>query len=493
MRNIMKFENLFPDIGIETKEVEFKDICNEGIDPKTGESLQVRWLKTIIAFANGDGGDMYVGIEDRNHTVVALDKEKADQQMNLIRREAKQSVIPSLFLDPVALPISFKKETRYLIKVHVNPSNNVPVMLKAHNAYCTFIRKYGSTEIATPEEIRALVLSREETSFDILPSDITYDPSKFCLMKEEYRKNHEGEELFDKTLQLRGFFDAKRYLKRGSLLFEDDYDGDKTNITLAKWPGFDRGSDSLVFLKKLKGPMSKVIHESADIVSMISANGIQKTSSGQRDYLSYPYRSVFEGIANAFAHRNYWKIGTQIQVDMFPDRLEITSPGSLLGGSKLRGEKNISGIIPQHRNSLIAGILALLGITQGIGTGFDKIAYDYKDADELHRPFVNSDDFSFTLVLPDLTYKRGVVSTNVPFPEVYLEAGNLPENGMKILSYCYNARRSVAEIAKAINVQVSSYLRNQIIGSLVQKGFLVTSQEKPVRFLSNHELVKLKP
>lgn len=489
----MRFESLFPDIGLETKEIEFKGICNEGNDPKTGELLQIRWLKTIIAFANGNGGDLYIGVEDKTHNVVALDKNEADEQMNLIRREAKQRVVPALFLDPIAIPVSFKKEVRYLIKVHVAPSNSVPVMLKSHNGYCTFVRKFGATEIATPEEIRALVLSREEAGYDVLPTDESYDPSDFALIKEEYKSGHNGTELLDKTLQLKGFFDANGRLKQGSLLFKDDYDGDKTKLSVVKWPGFDRGSDSLVFIKKLSGPITQVIHEATDIVTMISTNGIQKTPSGQRDYYSYPYRSVFEGIANAFAHRNYWKVGTQIQVDVFLDRLEITSPGSLLSGAKLRSEKNIAGIIPQHRNSLIADILTLLGITQGIGTGFDKIEHDYENADERHRPFVNSDDYSFTLVLPDLTYERGVVSAETPYPDIYLQQGNLPENEMKILSYCYNASRSVSEIAEAIGVRVSSYLRKEILGALIEKGYLIGSADKPARFLSNRELVKLKP
>ncbi len=489
----MIFENLFPNIGIETKEIEFKGICNEGNDQKTGELLQTRWLKTIVAFANGNGGDLFVGVEDKSHSIVALDKEEADKQMNLIRREGKQRIVPPLFLDPVAMPIECKDEVRYLIKVHVDSSKNVPVMLKTHNAYCTFVRKFGATEAATQEEIKALVLSREETSFDVLPSNEIYDPSDFSLLKNEYASNHDGNELLDKTLQLRGFFDSNLLLMRGSLLFKDNYEGDKTKLTIAKWPGFDRGSDSLVYLKRMDGPITKVIHEAAEIVSMITANGIRKTADGQQDYVSYPYRSVFEGIANAFAHRDYWKVGAQIQVDLFLDRMEITSPGPLLGGASLQKEKSISKIIPQHRNALIANMLSLLGITQGIGTGFDKIENDYKNADDSHRPFVNSDGFSFTLVLPDMTYEKGVLSPDDQFPEVYLERGSLPANEMKILSFCFNAWRSVSEIAKGIDVRVSTYLRKEVLGGLVEKGFLIASGEKPTRFLSNHELVKLKP
>ena len=57
-----------------------------------------------------------------------------------------------------------------------------------------------------------------------------------------------------------------------------------------------------------------------------SANGFKKEDTGRSDYISYPPRSVMEGIVNAIAHRNYFMSGSQIEVNMFKDRLEITSP-----------------------------------------------------------------------------------------------------------------------------------------------------------------------
>ena len=51
---------------------------------------------------------------------------------------------------------------------------------------------------------------------------------------------------------------------------------------------------------------------------------------------AYPQRALFEGIVNAIAHRDYFLDGTQIQVDMFKDRLEISSPGRFLQGRENR-------------------------------------------------------------------------------------------------------------------------------------------------------------
>ena len=52
-----------------------------------------------------------------------------------------------------------------------------------------------------------------------------------------------------------------------------------------------------------------------------------KLSDSRINIDAYPERALFEGIINAVAHRDYYLDGTEIQLDMFADRLEISSPG----------------------------------------------------------------------------------------------------------------------------------------------------------------------
>ena len=58
-------------------------------------------------------------------------------------------------------------------------------------------------------------------------------------------------------------------------------------------------------------------------------------------YISYPTRAATEALVNSIGHRNYYMYGTQVEVNIFPDRLEITSLGVLLGVRELHKEKNI--------------------------------------------------------------------------------------------------------------------------------------------------------
>ena len=62
---------------------------------------------------------------------------------------------------------------------------------------------------------------------------------------------------------------------------------------------------------------------------------------------------VYFTFYNAVAHRNYFISGSQIEINMFKDRLEITSPGALLGVREIEKETRISSIIPRRRNEVI--------------------------------------------------------------------------------------------------------------------------------------------
>lgn len=488
----MKIEELIKDTNLETNEIEFKRFLNDGSDKSNDSLLQIRWLKTLAAFANGTGGRMYVGVDDSTHELMPLDSQTTNEQILLIRREIQERIIPLIPIKIHSLSVKRTEETLYIIEIEVLHSFQLPVMVKDRGSYTIYIRKYGYTEVALPEEIRSLVLKDEQTMFDILPTDVVYQENDFTILKNEYSKNHDGNNLLDKSLKLKGFFDESGKLKKGALLFKDDCVDPKTKVSIVKWPGIDRSSSSLLSVIQLSGPITKVINEASKNVMLLSNSGILKTTNGEIPYFSYPQRSIYEGIANAFAHRNYWMEGTQIQIDIFIDRIEITSPGSLLSGKELTKEKNISSIIPQHRNSLIANILSLIGTIQGLRTGFDKIENDYLSQNEEHKPFITSTNDYFTLVLPDLTYQKGVIdASNSNLPDIYVSDFDLNEKERLILSYCYSSKKRISEIAKKLNISVSSYLKNEIIKKLVDKGYLIEIEERPITYLTSHEKVQI--
>lgn len=229
-----------------------------------------------------------------------------------------------------------------------------------------------------------------------------------------------------------------------------------------------------------------------DFVNQRMNHSIIKLDDARKNIDAYPQRALFEGVINAVAHRDYYLDGTQIQVDMFKDRLEISSPGGFYRGEKFGKTYDLSGIISKRRNELIAGVLVRCNVMEAAGTGFDKIVEEYKEADETHRPYIYSSSDHFTLVLPDLTYANGVEDSNVPVLTFVPVLGGT-ELDEKVLSFCYYQAHKVSEIAEYLGITDSTYLRKQVLGNLEANGYLEKSKVSRAMFYkTNPDMVTLR-
>lgn len=198
-------------------------------------------------------------------------------------------------------------------------------------------------------------------------------------------------------------------------------------------------------------------------------HSIIKRDDGRINIDSYPARALFEGIINAVAHRDYYLDGTQIQVDIFKDRLEISSLGGFYRGERLGKTYDLSGVISKRRNELITGVLVECNVMEAAGTGFDKIMEEYAQVDAAHKPYIFSTSDHFTLVLPDMTYENGVEDENIP-QIVFAPVQGGTELDEKVLGFCYMKAHKVSEIAEFLGISNSTYLRKQVLGNLEKNG-----------------------
>ncbi|MEE8808744.1 MAG: ATP-binding protein [Lactimicrobium sp.] len=487
----MYIEELIPGVNLEDKNTEFKGIIKEGKDEK-GKQAEIGWLKTLCAFANTDGGKLYVGVEDKTHKICALDHLTADQVIRMVYRQVKEKVEPGLGLDIRSIPVSGEAQTRYVIEISVSPGKNLPVALHEKGLLGIYIRNYGQTQTASPEQIRDLVLMSEQIPFDQSFTDEIYHPEDFSKLLSLVKERKWT--ISEKQLISIGFMSQDKHLSRGALLFKDNYSRQDTETVCTFWPQYTKGSDIVLAHQELKGNLLDIIHDAIAFVMDHSVNGFRKESTTRVAYYSYPERSVTEGIVNAVGHRNYFISGTQVEVNIFKDRLEITSPGSLLGVRNLQHETNIASIVPRRRNEVICAVLELCKYMEKKGSGFDKIEEDYQSADLNHKPYISADGSSFTLTLPDLTYQQGAISQNNDrIPEVYCDILTTGKNDLAILGFTFRQAKTIKEIAEYLSITPSTYFRKNSIARLVKAGLLIEHPgDRSAKYQSNHALVHQK-
>lgn len=112
----------------------------------------------------------------------------------------------------------------------------------------------------------------------------------------------------------------------------------------------------------------------------------------------YPYKAVREVLVNALIHRDYQILGSEIHVEIFDDRLEITSPGGMMNGRRVQ-DMDIRHIPSMRRNQIISDVFSRLGFMERRGSGIDRILDSY--AEVVQKPTFYSDADFFIVTLPN--------------------------------------------------------------------------------------------
>ena len=117
----------------------------------------------------------------------------------------------------------------------------------------------------------------------------------------------------------------------------------------------------------------------------------------------YPFKAVREVLVNALIHRDYQNIGAEVHVDMYDDRMEISSPGGMMNGSRIQ-DLDLSMVPSMRRNEIISDIFGRLHYMDRRGSGIRRIINSY--AHFKIKPNFYSNEYFFLVSLPN----RGVPS-----------------------------------------------------------------------------------
>lgn len=217
----------------------------------------------------------------------------------------------------------------------------------------------------------------------------------------------------------------------------------------------------------------------------------KKTANSRIEMLDYCERSVFEALVNALIHRDYLILGSEVHVDIYDDRLTISSPGGMADGTRIQ-ERDISNISSTRRNPVLADIFGRLGYMERQGSGFKKITEAYHAAHNYHaelEPKFYSDVTSFQVTLYNLNY-----GTTVNAAKVTIENENVaiaPEQvAIEVAIGRLNASQATIEKAKAVfaNMGIDGIFGRSDIAAITNDS--VTAAGNLITKLKNAGLIK---
>lgn len=368
------------------------------------------WLKSVSAFANGEGGTLIFGVSDDDQ-VVGLADAKGDAEK--ISEEIKSK------LDPVpVVNLEYKDvDGKKLILLHTYPGQETPYYYIGDKQRLAFVRVGNESVTADRMQLKSLVLKGSGRTYDSLPSNYRFEDMAFSKLKSVHYKRLQRS-FEDNEFVSWGIIDENGNLTNAGALLADESPVRQSRIFCTRWNGLDmtNGLGEAIDDVELEGC---VIGQLQDAVSFVRNNSRKKwwKENDYREELpDYPERAVTETIANAIIHRDYMQMGSEIHIDMYDNRLEIYSPGGMMDG-RLIQQLNPLTVPSKRRNPLLADFFSRLGLMERRGSGMKKIVNTYKHYEHLsdyRAPEFTSNASEFHVALWNLNFEDEIIGKITP-------------------------------------------------------------------------------
>jgi len=235
-----------------------------------------------------------------------------------------------------------------------------------------------------------------------MSSKINFSDVSFTLFEATYKQRIRNSIEKPNDYLSFGLMDDNAILTNAGALFSDQCPLMQSRIFCTCWNGLDKGSifEDAIDDKEYKGNIINLLENGIAFIKNNSKIKWKKTPTGRDEMPDYPERAVFEALVNALIHRDYMILGSEVHIDMYDDRLEITSPGGMFNGKKIQ-EIDILHVPSLRRNPLISDVFHRLKFMERRGSGLKKILKEYEQETQ---PQFFSDQQYFTVTLKNKNY-----------------------------------------------------------------------------------------
>ena len=452
----------------EGKNVEFKREL-----PKQSE----RYIKSIVAFANTAGGKLIIGVEDETRAIVGVEEPSVFDIMDAIANTVSDMCFPQIVPD-----ISFQTiDHKCIVIVEIYPGPNRPYYIKSlGKEEGTYIRVAGTTRKADAVKIKELEMQGTNLSYDEMVCvgyEVTDEAvKKLCADIKKFMLAHadttEAQKLINAVTQtnLENWGILKR--QEGTVLATNAFvllTSDKFRFAKIQCARF-KGTERVIFIDKREfaGPLYEQIEEAYQFVLKHINLGAEISGLIRRDMYELPIGSIRESIVNAVTHRNYME-NACVQVAVYDDRVEISSPGMLYGDLDIDSIKKGKSKI---RNKGIAEVFNRMKIIEEWGTGISRIISGCKEYGLPEPEFVEIGD-SFRVNIfrkPENTHQNKLKSSQESSQESNQE--NLNKTQVAILELIReNNAITQEEMSARIGVSFGAIKKN--VSLLKEKDILI--------------------
>ncbi|HEM4708577.1 TPA: putative DNA binding domain-containing protein [Streptococcus suis] len=435
------------------------------LDRKSARKKPSELLKHLIAFANADGGQLVIGIEDeKQENIITGFKDGRAYPIDdfkKIDREMRETPLDLSFEEiPV---INHKGEEDFILVISVELSSNRVIAAPNDDVY---LRQGDDSVKLSYEQRTQLSYDKGQRFFeDEVVPDARLKDIDDSLVQDFKNRFDISERSVEEILKARRFLINGKLTKAAILLFGKYPSAffPQARVRFQRFDGTDMGTGSSFNVIK------EVTFDDALPILIIKVRDFIRTQLREFQYLDdngqfqilpeYPEFAWFEGVVNAVTHRDYSVYGDHIRVLMFDDRLEIHSPG------KLPNIVTVDNIKHERfsRNPRIARTLTEFGWVREMNEGVKRI-YSEMESAFLHEPKFSEPGNKVVLTLENNIVSRHL-RTRDSLEKQFSDFGELTADEQLIVHYMYNSGERMTT-AKAVELTGRS---RRHIGKVLQK------------------------
>lgn len=369
--------------------------------------------KEVIAFANTDGGTIYIGIDDNGNAVGITD---VDETYTRITNGIRDAIQPD-----VTMFIKYTLQDNQVVKISIGEGSYKPYYLKSKGLKPSgvYIRQGTSSVQASPEQIRRMIKESDGDVYEEMRSmeqDLTFKAAE----KAFHKYNVEFAEEKYRVLGIKDTSDAL-YTNLAHII------SDQCTHTIKVAVFGDDMNTQFRDSKEFTGSVFQQLEDAFSYLMLCNKTTASFEGLERIDHSDYPEEALREALLNSIVHRDYSFSGSII-INVNDNGIEFISIGGLLPGLS---PDDIKSGISQPRNKKLAEIFHRLHLIESYGTGIRRIYSLYRDCNLQPRIEVTPNTFKF--ILPNMNKSMSMQkdmprkSTLTPQMEMILDYIN--ENG----------------------------------------------------------------
>ena len=347
--------------------------------------------KEVIAFANTDGGVIYIGIDNEGN-LTGIDD--VDETYTRLTNGIRDAIAPD-----VTMFVRYVLQDNKVIRIEVGEGSYKPYYLKAKGIKPTgvYVRQGASSVQASPDQIRRMIKESDGDNYEdsrSLDQDLTFSAAETAFQRY-------GVEFSIEKYRTLGITQNDIFTNLALLL--SDQCLHTTKIAVFKDEFCTEFRDS----KEFGGSVFKQFEDSVTYLALCNRTASTIKGVVRTDKKDYPEEAIREALLNALVHRDYSFSGSII-INVNDSKMEFISLGGLLPGLST---EDIRIGVSQPRNKKLAEVFHRLRLIESYGTGIRRIFKLYENCPI--QPVIEVTANAFKIVLPNMN-ACGAVAERVP-------------------------------------------------------------------------------